>query len=530
MKSSSYWEKRKADIMYQQMEKAEDTSRKVSKIYAKSSEYISDKSNKLFSKFKKEYRLSDREARKIVKAMRSYNSSKELKRVLMNQNINENTKRIIDEITSSGYAFRLNYFDELQSEVDNTIRDIYKAEKRVTTSLYKNILKEGFNRSMYEIQKNASFSFGFGQPDAKQVKAVLNAKWSGLNYSDRIWENTKRLAETVKEEIAVSLLTGKSQSEMARQIDYKFGVGSFNARRLIRTEACYFENEAEAMSYEEAGIEKYRFLATLDLRTSEKCRRHDNKVYKLKDKVTGKNYPPLHPFCRSTTIAVFEYGWIKDKKRIARNKNDENVEIQNMSYEDWYDKYVIADEDYLLKEKMLKNKSSDIEQYDKYRKIYGDDIPKTFEDFQKLKYNDSKKWESLKAEKMVRIKSLDYGSKFDRTFSNHEVRSWYHVHMENIPNLIDTTKTIEEQAKQAFDMRNEIKLQARNMMKDVKARVELDIKSPIKTNFSEKVEEKMREKKLTRAQAYGDILRTSKKSNRSVDIKLGLERGDKDYE
>ncbi len=259
MKNSSYWEKRKADIIYQQMEKAEDTSRKVSKIYAKSSEYISDKSNKVFSKLKKEYGLSDRDARKIVKDMRSNNSSKELKRVLMNQTISDDTKLIINEITSSGYAFRLNYFDELQSEVDNIIRDIYKAEKKVTTSLYKNILKEGFNRSMYEIQKNAGFSFGFRQPGVKEVKSVLNAKWSGLNYSDRIWENTKRLAETVKEEIAVSLLTGKSQSEMARQIDYKFGVGSFNARRLIRTEACYFENEEEAMSYED-WYDKYVIL------------------------------------------------------------------------------------------------------------------------------------------------------------------------------------------------------------------------------------------------------------------------------
>lgn len=31
---------------------------------------------------------------------------------------------------------------------------------------------------------------------------------------------------------------------------------------------------------------------------------------------------------------------------------------------------------------------------------------------------------------------------------------------ENIPNLIDTTKTIKEQDKQAFDIRNTIKFQA----------------------------------------------------------------------
>lgn len=67
-----------------------------------------------------------------------------------------------------------------------------------------------------------------------------------------------------------------------------------------------------------------------------------------------------------------------------------------MSYEGWYDKYVITNKNYVAKQKMLKNKSSDIKQYDKYRKILGKDTPRTFEDFQSLKYNDSKKWKSLK--------------------------------------------------------------------------------------------------------------------------------------
>ena len=147
-----------------------------------------------------------------------------------------------------------------------------------------------------------------------------------------------------------------------------------------------------------------------------------------------------------------------------------------------------------------------------------------------MKYNNSKKWESLKAEKIDRIKALEYSPKLNKTLSNFEVRNWYHSHMENIPNLIDTTKSIEDQAKQAFDMRNRVKFQAREMMNDVKSRAELDVKSPINTSFNEKVEEKIREKKLTRQQAYEDILRTSKKSNRGVDKKLGLERDGKNYE
>lgn len=40
---------------------------------------------------------------------------------------------------------------------------------------------------------------------------------------------------------------------------------------LVRTETNYFNNQADAMAYEEIVIDKYVFVATLDNRTSEIC-------------------------------------------------------------------------------------------------------------------------------------------------------------------------------------------------------------------------------------------------------------------
>lgn len=199
-----------------------------------------------------------------------------------------------------------------------------------------------------------------------------------------------------------------------------------------------------------------------------------------------------------------------------------------MTYPEFYKKYIEGDKEYSAAEKAWKNRHSDKKLHEKYQKIYGDDIPKSFEDFQKLKYNNSKKWESLKAEKIDRIKALEYSPKLNKTLSNFEVRNWYHSHMENIPNLIDTTKTIEEQAKQAFDIRNTVKFQAREMMKDVKSRAKLDIKEPIKSDFEEFILSKMKRKGLTREEALKNIVKTSKKSNVKYDRKLGLERSNYD--
>lgn len=66
-------------------------------------------------------------------------------------------------------------------------------------------------------------------------------------------------------------LSGKTEHEMAQTIMERFAVGSIKARRLIRTESSYVFNEMNARADQEAGFDRYRYLVTLDLRTSEIC-------------------------------------------------------------------------------------------------------------------------------------------------------------------------------------------------------------------------------------------------------------------
>ena len=44
----------------------------------------------------------------------------------------------------------------------------------------------------------------------------------------------------------------------------------------------------------------------MDSRTRKICNELDGKKFKVKDRQAGTNYPPMHPFCRSTTIAVID--------------------------------------------------------------------------------------------------------------------------------------------------------------------------------------------------------------------------------
>ncbi len=106
--------------------------------------------------------------------------------------------------------------------------------------------------------------------------------------------------------------------------------------------------------------------------------------------------------------------------------------------------------------------------------------------------------------------------------SNVEVRKWYLAHDKTIPDSIDRSLPLEQQARQACELRNQFRTQARNLMADQDARRQLDITDPNKS-FEELLANKMDRKNLTREQAVEDILNTATKTRKSVNKSLGLE-------
>lgn len=108
------------------------------------------------------------------------------------------------------------------------------------------------------------------------------------------------------------------------------------------------------------------------------------------------------------------------------------------------------------------------------------------------------------------------------SLSNKEARIWYKTHDENIPNLIDKSKSIEAQARQACNLRIKYRTQTRELMADQEERKRLDIKYPNKT-FEELIVSKMERKKISRQQAIEDIYKTATKTNSEVNKSLGLE-------
>lgn len=329
-KSSQYWANRKADFMWEQMEKAEDTAKLMRKVYNVAQKQLEEESNKIFDKYRRDYSLTKSEARRLIE--KHGVNFKNIDLALRNSEKSEAKEKILEDIDSAAYASRIKKLQQSQQTIDNLMSYIAKNDISKLSSHLKNTAEDSFLHSIYTTQKQAGFGFSFNSYDPKHVDNLLKVNWSNKHFSKAIWSNHKNLGQTLKEEFLINYLTGGSTNDIAKTIADRFGVEYFKARRLVRTESTFVEAEMEAKGYEECGLEEYEYVAILDSRTSAPCKNHDGKIYKVEDRKAGVNYPPLHVFCRSTTIAHISEEWL--------DKIDKEFSVADLDFDKWKQKVV----------------------------------------------------------------------------------------------------------------------------------------------------------------------------------------------
>ena len=429
MKNQDYWTERKANLIYEQMDKAEKQADKFDKVYKESKAYLDKQINKIFDKFQRDYGLSERDARHVLKNMKDQKDLNELRKVLETRPDDPNIQRLLVDLDSPAYAYRMKRLERLSADLDSMRESIYHSEKSGSDAFYSDLMKDSYYKATFDLQQQTGLAYSFSDLPETEIKRLQGLKWTGEAYSDRIWSNTGALASSVKDELLVSLMTGRSVRETSQAIAERFEVGQNKARRLVRTESAFFHNQMELLSYEDAEITKYRFVAVLDKRTSHICQEHDNKVYNTADAVPGVNYPPLHPWCRSTTIAHDDDIDYSKLERRARNPETGKVEYvpADMSYKEWYSKYVAKDE--------KEQKNAFMDSFSN-----GLDLKqKTLSNFD----HHARKWYNDYVEKQLSFEDIELASnKIKDVLENSELSMRFKS--ENIDKLIDSTRILNQ--------------------------------------------------------------------------------------
>ena len=356
------------------MDKAEKQADQFDKVYQEAKTYLDKEINKIFDKFQRDYGLNQVDARQVLKNMKDKKDLNELRKVLEARPNDPNIQRLLADLDSPAYSFRMKRLERLSDDLDRMRESIYHSEKTGSDAFYSDLMKDSYYKATFDLQQQTGLAYGFSGLPESEIKHLQSFSWldDGSTYSTDIWKNTGKLTSSIKDELLISLMTGRDTRETAQAIAERFNVGQNDARRLVRTESAFFHNQMELLSYEEADIEKYIFVAVLDKRTSRICQEHDNQVYDRDKAVPGVNCPPMHPWCRSTTVAYDEDADYSKLKRRARNPETGKTELvpADMTYKEWYSKYVAKDG-----EKMYNQDMSSIDLMAKQRSfVVGDDI------------------------------------------------------------------------------------------------------------------------------------------------------------
>ena len=341
MDSESYWIKRAEEREQEWNKKSKGTIEKeLANYYKQALLRIEDDIAILYGKYAKDNNLTYAEASKML-ASNEFKQWKMSMEDYLNAITDSKDNKLLLELNTLVMRKRISRLDKLYGD---TLKNLYtlgsEAEKSITNFL-SGVYKDNYYENIFDIGKSISIKKSAIEVDNKKVGKVLNSSWSGKNYSQRIWKNTDNLAKLIKNEITNGVHRGVSIQKMSSLIQERMDVGKYEATRLVRTEMNYVQNQASLDSIKEAEMKYFIFLATLDKRTSNKCREHDRKVYPIDEAQAGSNMPPLHPHCRSTiagNLTDFDTG--KGKRTAKDDKGKRIIIPAKMNYDDYYKVYI----------------------------------------------------------------------------------------------------------------------------------------------------------------------------------------------
>lgn len=227
---------------------------------------------------------------------------------------------------------RLTRKDLIEIEINEEIKSVRIKEEEIAIAALLASYSGGYYRSIFDISKVFDSEVSFKKVTDREIEAIFSKEWKGESYSSRIWKNSQKTAQAVLSEVIESVLIGKSVAKMGQAIRSGVGGGLHNSKRLVRTEVNYVYNQAILKGYEDSGVDRYQFIATLDDRTAQKDGELDSQVFKIVDAVVGENLPPIHPNCRCRIIA-----YIPEVKRdrLGVNSEGKRVRMGDITFLEW---------------------------------------------------------------------------------------------------------------------------------------------------------------------------------------------------
>lgn len=233
---------------------------------------------------------------------------------------------------------------EIADRLDKVLSEV---DGKAQSNIFETIIKAGklsHDYNMYRVESEFNLDLGDVLINDKALIALANKPTNGKVFSERLHNNTKKVATATNQAITDGLIRGKGYREIARGVRDLTNMAYNNALRISRTESGRVANVANYQSSKELvehGFDvKKQWVATLDMRTRSDHAILDNKEVGVDEYFKVNGHKALHPHgfgvasedinCRCAIINV-----IDDVKPETRHDNQAKETIKDMSYEQW---------------------------------------------------------------------------------------------------------------------------------------------------------------------------------------------------
>lgn len=347
MKNSHYWKERFSQLEAAQNRKGAEIFAEIEKQYRLAEKEIESQIAKWYIRFAENNDISLTKARQYLKGDRLKEFKWDVWEYIRRGKENAITGEWMQELENASAKFHLSRLEALKIHLRQSLEILYAKQHEIIYGGMGDIFKSSYYHTAYELQKGFRIGWDIAGLDQRQIEKVIMKPWAadGKNFSERIWDNKRKLISEVHKELTQDIMLGRDPQKAIDAIAKKMNTSKNNAGRLVMTEEAFFSSAAQKDCFNDLGVEQYEILATLDSHTSDICRSLDGKVFPMKDFEPGVTSPPFHVYCRSTTIPHFEDDFGQVGERAARDEATGKTYYvpADMTYKEWKQAFVGSD-------------------------------------------------------------------------------------------------------------------------------------------------------------------------------------------
>lgn len=312
MNSRDYWAQREEEALRHYIRDEAEYDRQIRRIYTDMLDACQRDIESFYSRYAGAEGITIAEAKKRVSQADIAAYERKAAKYVREKNF---SKQANEEMRLYNATMRINRMEMLRANIGLELI----AGHDELNNLMGEILQ---GRTMEELERMSGILGETVRHNTRKAAAIVNGSFHNGTFSDRIWQYQDLMREDLGKLLQQGLIQGKNPRALTKDlrkylIGDKSGKGAtYNVERLMRTELCRVQTEAQKQSYERNGFELYRFICNVHPSKSDTCdickriAAKDNGngagIYLVKDMMPGLNAPPVHPNCRCGTAEAVE--------------------------------------------------------------------------------------------------------------------------------------------------------------------------------------------------------------------------------